>query len=74
MKIKVIVKPNAKQEKVEKILEAEYRVFVKALPQKGKANEAVVKALASFFGVPKSAVQILTGFHSKRKMIEILKY
>ena len=73
MKIKVLVKPNAKKQKVEKVSEAEYRVFVNAPPTEGKANEAVVKALASFFDIPKSAIQILTGLHSKIKMIEILR-
>ena len=73
MKIKVFVKPNAKKQKVEKVAETEYRVFVNAPPTEGKANEAVVKALASFFDIPKSAIQILTGLHSKIKMIEILR-
>ncbi|MBI3017909.1 MAG: DUF167 domain-containing protein [Deltaproteobacteria bacterium] len=74
MKIKVLVKPNAKKQKVEKVSETEYRVFVNAPPQEGKANEAVMRALASFFDVPKSAIQILTGLHSKIKMIEILRH
>ena len=40
-------------------------------PQEGKANEAVVKALASFFDIPKSFVHIVTGLHGKIKIIEI---
>ncbi len=72
LKIKVIVKPNAKKEKVEKISEVEYRVFVNAPPQEGKANKAVIQALASFFDVPKSAIQILTGHHSKIKSVEVI--
>ena len=72
MKIKVIVKPNAKKQKVEKISEVEYRVFVNAPPTEGKANEAVIHALSSFFDVKKSAIQILTGLHSRIKMIEVL--
>ncbi len=46
-------------------------IGVKASPEKGKANEEVVKKLAKHFGVPKSAVRIISGGSSKKKIIKI---
>lgn len=71
MKIQVIVKPNTKHEKIERIFPGEYRVAVKAPATEGKANEAVVKALASHFEVPKSSVTILHGGKGRKKVVEI---
>lgn len=80
MKILIKVKPGAKIEKVEKIperllgeKEADFKVWVKEPAKEGKANEAVIKALAKYFNVPKSAVSIVSGATSKQKIIEIIK-
>lgn len=70
MKIKVIVKPNAKEEKVE-LVEGVYHVRVKARPVDGQANEAVIKILSEFFNVPKSKVQLCRGATSKFKFFEV---
>jgi len=72
MKINVTVKPNAKQEQVEKTGENEFVVRVKARPQEGKANQAVVEALAEYFDVAKSRVVLLRGQTSKHKVFDII--
>lgn len=46
-------------------------VGVNTAPEKGKANEAVIKKIAVHFGVPKSAVKIISGASSRKKAIEI---
>ncbi|MBI5299369.1 MAG: DUF167 domain-containing protein [Deltaproteobacteria bacterium] len=46
MRIKVIVKPSAKREAIEKTADGDYRVFVKAPAREGKANEAVINVKA----------------------------
>ncbi len=71
MKISVRVKPNSKQEMVEKISDTEFVVRVKAPPQEGRANEAVVKVLCEYFKVPRSMVAILHGHAGKNKIVEI---
>ena len=48
-----------------------YKVSVKAAPVDGKANEAVIKLLADYFTVPKSAVNLVFGQSSKQKIFEI---
>ncbi len=72
LKISVRVKSAAKQVKVEELGENQFRVSVKEPPQEGKANKAVVEAIAGYFGVAKSQVRIISGLSSKQKYIEIL--
>ena len=71
IKIYVTVKPNAKETKVEQTGEKEYRVSVKVAPVQGKANIAIVDALAKHFNVTKSEVVITNGYFGKKKIIEI---
>jgi hypothetical protein len=47
------------------------KVRVKAPPEKGKANAAVEALLASTLDVGKSAVEVVTGHTSSRKVIRI---
>ena len=47
------------------------RVRVTAVPDKGKANAAVVALVAKALGVPKSAVTLVTGDTARLKTIEI---
>ena len=72
MKIQVRVKPDSKTEEV--IQEANsFVVKVKAPPEKGKANQAVIKLLAQHFGVSQSQVRILSGFRKRNKVIEVVE-
>lgn len=73
MKIFVKVKPKAKKERVEKIDDINFKVSVKELPEKGKANRAVIKALADYFSVSQLNIKIISGSTSKLKIIEIVK-
>ena len=71
MKITAQIKVRAKVEKVE-YRDGKYLVSVKVEPTDGKANVAVVKALARHFKTTLSRVNIVSGFTSKIKRIEIL--
>lgn len=72
MKITVIVKPNAKEEKVEKIDANSYKIFTKQPAKENKANIAVVELLSEYFHVPKRSISIIQGVKSKHKIIEII--
>ena len=72
MKIFVKAKPNAREEKVEKIDEQNYVVSVKEPPVKGKANEAIRNALAVYFKTGSSRVKIISGYSSRNKIVEII--
>jgi len=71
MKIIIKAKPNAKEEKVQKIDESNYLVFVKEPPVKGKANSAIIKLLAEYFKITPPRINIVSGHASKQKIIEI---
>lgn len=47
------------------------RVRVKAVPDKGKANAAVIGLLAKALGVPKSALTLIAGDTARLKTIDI---
>jgi uncharacterized protein (TIGR00251 family) len=70
MKINVKVMPHSMREEVAKLGD-DYVVRVKAMPQEGKANEAVIELLARHFKVAKSAVKIITGLTGRNKIVDI---
>ena len=47
------------------------RVAVRAPPVDGKANAAVIEAVAQALGVPKGAVEIVRGESGRRKTLRI---
>ena len=71
MKISVKVKPAAKEEKITKVGESEYEVWVKEPPVQGRANAAVIRALADYLGTAQSNIKIVSGFTSKNKIFLI---
>ena len=70
MKIFVKVKIRAKREGVEKIDSENFVVSVKEIPEKGKANKAIIKILAEYFKIAPSMIKILTGGKSRQKTVE----
>ena len=73
MRIFVSVKPKAREEKVEKIDEIHYKVSVTEPPVDGKANKAVIGALAGYFGVAKFNVLLVSGVGSREKVFDVEK-
>lgn len=72
MKITVKAKPNSHEEKVEKISDTEFIIFVKEPPVHGLANKAILRALANYFNVSFSRVRIISGHTSRQKVVEVL--
>lgn len=70
-RISVVVKPGAKHEKVEETGPGRYVVWVRARPREGRANDAVIALLGSFFDIPKSSLAIIRGQHARTKIITI---
>ncbi len=71
MNIAVKVKPGARQEKVEKVSDKEYILWVRSPAQEGKANDAVIKLLSAFFDLPKSRISIIRGHKTRNKIVAI---
>jgi hypothetical protein len=69
-KIKVI--PRARVNSITRDEAGNFRVHTTAAPTDGKANDAVIRALADFLDVPKSQIRIIRGQTSHNKVVEIL--
>ena len=48
-----------------------WKLRVAAVPESGKANEAVVRLLAQLLSVPAHRVEIVAGHTSRNKVVEI---
>ncbi|MDD5043725.1 MAG: DUF167 domain-containing protein [Patescibacteria group bacterium] len=71
MTIKVKVIPRAKHQKIEKLPDGSFKVYLNAPPLEGRANEALIKILSKEFGVSKSEVEIIRGEKGKAKVVKI---
>jgi len=71
MKIFVRVKTSSKKEEIKKISETNFFVAVKEPPIRGKANRAIVNALAEYFKISKSQIRLALGATGKNKIFEI---
>lgn len=67
--VKVITRANQN-----KVIEEGYKqlkIYLVAVPEKGKANKLLLKVLAEHFKVKNSEVKLLVGKTSHKKLIEI---
>lgn len=71
MKIYVQVKVNRKKEGVEKKEDGSLLVWTKEPAQEGRANEDVIRQVASYYNIPKSSVELLIGHKNKIKVFEV---
>lgn len=71
MKISVIVKAGAKENRIEDLGCGSYQIRVKVPPLEGRANEEVIRLVAEYFGVPRARVTLKSGKTSKRKILVI---
>ena len=68
MKIKVKVKPNSKENNIDKIKDNEYKVSLKEPAKDNMANISLIKLLSKYLN---KKVKIKSGFSSKNKIIEV---
>lgn len=68
----VFVKPRSKKESVEWIDADTIKVHIRAIPEKGKANEAVIHLLSTVLKTKKSSIILLRGFSTSIKQFKIL--
>jgi hypothetical protein len=71
MRISVLVKPGRSRESVILVSETDYIVHLTARPQRGEANEALIRLLAEHFSVPRSGIRITTGRSGRRKIVDL---
>ena len=67
----VKVHPRARENAIDGELGDALKVSLKAPPAAGKANDACIEFFANLLEVPRSAVTIASGQHSRRKVLQV---
>lgn len=67
--LRVRVTPRATRDAVTGIDERGIRVAVRAAPERGRANEAVLRAVAAWLGVAPSTLEIASGGGGRDKRV-----
>jgi uncharacterized protein (TIGR00251 family) len=70
VRVKVIPR-SAKNEIAGEMADGTLKVKIAAAPEKGKANEALCVLLAAHYGVPRSAVTIVSGHNAQLKLVRL---
>lgn len=71
MFIKLKVKTNSKENKVEKLKDDEFRVFVKLKPEQGQANQKVLDLMSDYLHIPRQKISFVKGHTSPSKIVLI---
>ena len=71
MRITVTAKPKKKREYVEQVSPNHYTVAVKEKAEQGRANQAIILALANYFNIPQSEIIFVSGQTSKLKTFDV---
>ena len=71
VRLAVLAKPRAKTSRVVRAEGISIDVALAAPPADGAANDALLRLLADVLGVPRSAVAIVRGAASRRKVVEV---
>lgn len=65
----ITVKPGSSQEKIVEVAPDELIIYLRAKPHDGEANEALIKVLSKHFKIGKTSIKIISGEHSRKKII-----
>jgi uncharacterized protein YggU (UPF0235/DUF167 family) len=71
VRVRVTVKPGAREDAVSRRGDGSLLVSVRARARDGEANEAVVRTVARHLRVPQSAVRIASGQSGRHKTLEV---
>jgi uncharacterized protein (TIGR00251 family) len=69
--IRLHVQPKASKSRIVGLHDGCLKMAVAAPPVDGKANKAVVKFLADFFGIPAREVTVKSGLQSRKKVVVV---
>ena len=72
MQIHCVVKPLSRIDSIKINADNYFRIKIKAPPVDGKANEYLIAYLSRVFDLPKKHIQIISGYNSSHKRINIV--
>ena len=70
-RLKLHVTPGARDEGIAGWRGPSLRLKVRARPEKGRANEAALRLLSAYIGLPRSRLTIVRGTTSRDKLVEV---
>ncbi|UCC15717.1 MAG: YggU family protein [Gammaproteobacteria bacterium] len=65
------IQPRASRDDFAGIVGDRMKIRIRSSPVDGAANEALIKFLASRFGVNRSSVRLVSGHRNRNKVVEI---
>jgi len=71
--IKLLVKPDSRQNSIEGLYQDRIKIKIAKPPEEGKANKELVRFISEKTGVPKRDIKITSGLKSNLKEIKIKK-
>jgi uncharacterized protein YggU (UPF0235/DUF167 family) len=69
--VEIKVHPSARVNKVEAAENGGFTIWTTATAENGKANAAVIKALAKYLGMAPSMINLVRGATSRKKQVAI---
>lgn len=72
MQVLCLVKPKSKVDSITVNPDNSLRIKIKAQPVDGEANEYLIKYLSQVFDLPRRNIEILSGFTSSHKRVNIV--
>jgi uncharacterized protein len=69
--IQVKVTPKSQKPRVVKLDDGSYKVYVRSVPEDGKANEEAQKLLAQYLNTGVQSIQLIQGFTHRNKVFSI---
>ncbi len=76
LRLSIRLTPNAGRDRLDGVEmnandEAHLKAKVTAVPEKGKANKALIALLSKTIGVPKSSISVISGDTARQKVLRI---
>jgi uncharacterized protein YggU (UPF0235/DUF167 family) len=71
--IRIKAFPGSKKPSLEETAPQVVRVFVRETAERNMANEAVLKAVAEFYSIPRNKLRMISGHRGLNKIVQILE-
>jgi uncharacterized protein len=71
LRLPIRLVPRGGIDRVEGVVDGELRCRVAAPAVDGAANEAIIRLIARELGIPRSAIELLAGAKSRRKVLAL---
>ena len=69
--LQLAILSGARETRADEVLNGRLKLFVKAPPIEGRANQAIIAAIAEAVDTARSGVQLVSGLKSKQKSVRI---